>query len=109
MKKGMILVFLIYSFIIVGTSHAEDIVIAGKIIEGSPGEKLIQVGNKNFIVEMVLVDIGSGIPVLGSFTDLKAGRFVQLHLKDNASGQFQKAEKAVVYLGTGKPSWVPDD
>ena len=109
MKKGIIfLICLMCVIMFAGINHAGE-VITGKILEGDPDKSMIQVGNRNYIVEMVLVDTGSEEPVLGGFSDLKVGSFVEVYAGNKEPSGFWRAEKVVVYIGSEGPPEMSDD
>lgn len=95
MKNGIILIGLMCAIMITGISHSEEVV-TGRIIEGGSGERFIQVGNRNYIVEMVLVDTGSGTPVLGGLLDLEVGQYVEIQAGEKNKDGFWRAEKVVI-------------
>ncbi len=95
MKNGFVLICLMCVITIAGISHSEGVV-RGKIIEGGSGEKFIQVGDRNYIVETVVVDTGSGIPVLGGLLDLEVGKYVEIQAGEKNKDGFWRAEKVIV-------------
>ena len=108
MKKIVIFICLMPLIIFSTISLAQNIV-TGKIIEGGNGEKFIQVGDRNYIVGMVLVDIGSGIPSLGSPSDLKFGEYVEIYVRDKNADGFWTMDKVIVYKGGRMPPGASDD
>lgn len=109
MKKGIILICLIAAFLFTGVSYAEDEekTVIGEIIELVTKENLIQVGNRNYVVEMVLIDDGTEEPVLGSIWDLKVGNLVKVYVIDKGP-DFWRTEKVVLFLGSKKEEMLKE-
>ena len=101
MKKGIILICVMTALLFPLISYAEDEdnYIIGEIRELVQWENVIQVGERNYIVEMVLVDFGMGEePVMGSMSDLKERSLVKVYVKGKGEN-YWIAEKVVVFEG----------
>ena len=73
-----------------------------------PDENIIQVGNRNYIVQMVFLDDGSAeTPRLGSFGNLKLGSLVEISIGDKNEG-FWEAKKVVLFIGEKKEDILKD-
>jgi hypothetical protein len=110
MKKvlGLILItiFMLTNFLLGSISHGQEQeeanTVIGEIIEIVPDERIIQVGNRNYIVETVYLDDGSaGEPVLGRFGNLDLGSIVEIYTGESNEG-FWEAKKVVLFLGVKK-------
>jgi len=99
MKKLMIFTCVMTVFVMMGISHADDDeeYIIGKIIEIEKSEKVIQVKDRHYKVEMVLVDFG-GEPVMGNMADLEKESPVKIYVKGKTGG-YWIAEKVIVFVG----------
>jgi hypothetical protein len=89
----------------VGISHADDDdedYIVGKIVELLKSENVIQVKDRHYKVEMVLVDFG-GEPVMGSMTELEQGSPVKIYVNGRAGG-YWVAEKVIIFAGKKRES-----
>ena len=92
------------TFLCAGLSHGqeEEITVIGEIIEIASNDKIIQVGDRNYIVTTVLIDDGSAKgPVVGRFGNLEVGSLVEVYVGDKSEG-FWKAEKVVLFQGSKK-------
>ena len=69
----------------------------GKIVEILKSENVIQVKDRHYKVEMVLVDFG-GEPVMGSMIELEQGSPVKIYVKGK-EGSYWVAEKVIVFVG----------
>ena len=95
------LTLIVTIFVIIDISHGQDEeeTVIGEIIEMVPEENIIQVGNRNYIVQMVLLDDGSAeTPLLGSFGNLKLGSLVEISVGNKNEG-FWAAKMVVVFTG----------
>ncbi len=76
----------------------EDTVI-GEVIEIVYKENIIQVENRNYIVEKVYLDYGTSEDLLlGRFANLEVGSLVEIWPGEKWEG-FWKVEKVVLFLG----------
>jgi len=101
MKKSIILGCMMFTLLFTGISYAEDEdnYIIGEIRELVRSENVIQVGERNYEVEIVLVDFRiGGEPVMGSMYDLKEKSLVKVYVKDKGE-KYWKAEKVIVFTG----------
>ena len=84
MKKSIIVILLMTLFLIPGISLAEDeeeVTVLGKILEMVSNKGIIQVGDRNYRVEKVVIDDGSEKePILGGILDLKVGSLVRVYV-----------------------------
>lgn len=88
--------FLIFPNLSIGE---EENMVVGEIIEISPNEQIIQVGNRNYIVTYVYIDDGiTEEPVMGFFRNLEVGSIVEVHFIDKHDG-FWKTEKVILFQG----------
>jgi hypothetical protein len=103
MKKGIMIISMMFAIMLCGISHAGDIIV-GRVIEGGGGGDMIQVGNRCYIVEMVLTQVGDNAPVLGTLSDIKLGDLVQVYVSDKIpDSACWRAEKVVVYTAFDSP------
>ena len=104
MKKRMILIGVMIAFLFAGISYAEDAeyegdIVLGKVLETVESENIIQVKDRNYKVDVILVDIGMGQePVMGRMSDLKEGCLVEVYVKGKGE-DFWIAEKVIVFKG----------
>jgi hypothetical protein len=102
MKKSIIVILLMTLFLIPGISLAEDeeeVTVLGKILEMVSNKGIIQVGDRNYRVEKVVIDDGSEKePILGGILDLKVGSLVRVYVGEKDEG-FWKAKKVVLFVG----------
>jgi hypothetical protein len=97
MKKRIMIISMMCAIMLSGVSHAGEIIV-GRVIEGGGGGSMIQVGNRCYIVEMVLTQAGDNAPVLGTLPDIKLGSLVQVYIVDKIpDSACWRAEKVVVY------------
>ena len=95
-----IIISMMFAIMLSGISHAGEI-IAGRVIEGGGGGNMIQIGNRCYIVEMVLTQAGDNAPVLGTLTDIRLGSLVQVYIADKIpDSACWRAEKVVVYTAS---------
>lgn len=100
MKKSIIVIFLMSLFLAPGISLAEEeeVTVLGKILEMVSNQGIIQVGNRNYKVERVVIDDGSEEgPVLGGILDLKVGSLVRVYVGEKDKG-FWRAKKVVLFV-----------
>jgi hypothetical protein len=100
LRSTLTTVFIATAFLLAGISHGqEEENVIGEIIEIVPSENIIQVENRNYIVEKVFLDYGtSEDPLLGRFANLEVGSLVQIWPGEKWEG-FWKTEKVVLFLG----------
>jgi hypothetical protein len=82
----------------------EDMVktVIGEIIEIAPDEYIIQVENRNYIVNAVFIDDGSTeLPLPGVFHDLRVGSLVEIQVGNKKDG-FWKAKQVTILRGDKK-------
>lgn len=95
------LIFLFNTLLLVTVSNGqeEENTVIGKIVEMAISENIIQVGNRNYIVEKVSLDYGTDeTPIIGRFSNLKLGEVVKIYEGDKKEG-FWEAKEVVLYLG----------
>ena len=101
MKNTIVFVFIIITLLFTISAYAEDreYTVTDEIIEMVIEENLIQVRDRNYEVELVLIDIGMDTePFVGSLSDLKVGSLVKVFVKGKGIN-FWKAEKVIAFTG----------
>jgi len=90
------------SLLFTGISYAEEDegdFIIGKVRELVKSENVIQVRERNYKVELILVDFGlDEEPVMGGMMDLEEGSLVKVYVKGKGDN-FWMAEKVIVFTG----------
>jgi hypothetical protein len=97
----LIIGFFLTTTILNGLSYGQEEAdaVIGEVIEIVYEENIIQVGNRNYIVEKVFLDYGTSEDLLlGRFANLEVGSLVQVLPGEKWEG-FWKAEKVVLFLG----------
>lgn len=89
---------LILSLLISEVAMAQDME-TGTIIEVSANGEYVQIYDKVFQVEMVVLDDGKGREVETARSRLREGDLVTVVLKDDKGGEFPVAEKLILYAG----------
>ena len=101
MKRPIILGCMISIFIFSAMLYAQDeeFYIVGEIRELVRSDNMIQVGERNYEVELVMVDFGIGdVPVMGGMSDLEEKSLVKVYVKEKGEN-FWIAEKVIVIKG----------
>lgn len=96
MILGCILILCISAHVLY--AQDEDTYIIGEIRELLIPESMIQVGERNYEVALVLVDAGGDVPVMGSISDLAVKDLVKVYVIGKGE-KYWMAEKVIVFKG----------